>query len=287
MVRTRRAQQQHMQITRWLPNEVLIRIIRDAKRVDQVTLCRVSKLFHALSWPILYRTVVLHLDDTGLSAFCYSLIENPERADAIRSFTLKEAKQVAPLLRFDHYAPNFSPDYDNLGAAMNLMGSLEHLLLLFDDGLPAPSPQVPRTLNVSWAHPFWNARRGLSSSMRAMASIVADLSYPCLRRCVLQMAKGHWRKRFLLAHGSTLTEVSLGWWKESHSVESAPSGHCLPRLQVFHGSAELLPRLVGGTSLEGARLLYNNNPEQIFNDAALSLKVVFLPHSTVCGVQPV
>ncbi|KAJ7619644.1 hypothetical protein FB45DRAFT_931304 [Roridomyces roridus] len=46
-----------MRITRWLPNEVLGQIIQNAPRADQATLCRVSKLFHALVLPYLLRTV--------------------------------------------------------------------------------------------------------------------------------------------------------------------------------------------------------------------------------------
>ncbi|KAJ7612239.1 hypothetical protein FB45DRAFT_940138 [Roridomyces roridus] len=276
MVRTRRAHQLHMQITRWLPNEVLIRIIRDAEMADQATLCRVSKLFHALSLPILYRTVVLRLDDGGLSAFCSSLVENPERADAIRSFTIKKAKDSSSgsAIRFStmnkayHPDASFSPDYRTLGAAMKLMTNLERLLVLFDDG--CSSIPHPRAVAQKQPTPLSVERRRLNSSMDAMAPILAELTCPRLTACVLMLSKTYggddWLEQFLMTHGSKLTAISLALW-----VELSPPVPSVSQLRFFHGDADLLPRL-GGSNLEGARLLYTKASEQKFNDISLFLK---------------
>ncbi|KAJ7100512.1 hypothetical protein C8R44DRAFT_888321 [Mycena epipterygia] len=82
MVLTRRA---HKAISRWLPNEVLTEIIEVVPNLaDRASLCRVSKLFHALCLPILYRVVHLDVNLHSAVTFSSSLKENPARADAIR-----------------------------------------------------------------------------------------------------------------------------------------------------------------------------------------------------------
>ncbi|KAJ7675138.1 hypothetical protein B0H17DRAFT_1207877 [Mycena rosella] len=68
-------------ISQWLPNEVLTEIIQAATQEDQASLCRVSKLFHALSLPVLNRTVRL-AHYASASAFSSAIIENPTRGQA-------------------------------------------------------------------------------------------------------------------------------------------------------------------------------------------------------------
>ncbi|KAJ7619646.1 hypothetical protein FB45DRAFT_931307 [Roridomyces roridus] len=83
-------QRARMCITVWLPNEVLTEIVRNARKSDQATICRVSKLFYALALPILNRDVVLrshnHILEV-LEAFSSSMMESPVRADSVRSLT--------------------------------------------------------------------------------------------------------------------------------------------------------------------------------------------------------
>ncbi|KAJ7127556.1 hypothetical protein C8R43DRAFT_696548 [Mycena crocata] len=97
MVLTRR---QSKAILRWFPNEILIEILLNATKADQVSLCRVSKLFHKLCLPVLNRVVELDrpggLDST--TAFCSALIQNPTRAEAIRSFTATIGNHWPPTL---------------------------------------------------------------------------------------------------------------------------------------------------------------------------------------------
>ncbi|KAJ7184712.1 hypothetical protein C8R46DRAFT_1064858, partial [Mycena filopes] len=72
---------------RSLPTEVLTEIIQNTSKADQVALCRVSHLFQTLSLPVLYRVVRL-VARRGAPAFCEALVANPERAKAVRSFTV-------------------------------------------------------------------------------------------------------------------------------------------------------------------------------------------------------
>ncbi|KAJ6511008.1 hypothetical protein C8R45DRAFT_965887 [Mycena sanguinolenta] len=85
MVLTRRAYRQSMEISRWLPNEVLVHIIQLSSKADQASLSRVSRLFHDLCLPVLYRIVEIKCDD-AVDSFYSAIIKNPSRGDFVRSF---------------------------------------------------------------------------------------------------------------------------------------------------------------------------------------------------------
>ncbi|KAF7361546.1 F-box domain-containing protein [Mycena sanguinolenta] len=87
MVLTRRAYRQRMEISRWLPNEVLVQIIQHSLKADQATLSRVSKLFRELCLPVLYRAVQFK-DSHSINLFCLAIKRHLTRADSVRSFTL-------------------------------------------------------------------------------------------------------------------------------------------------------------------------------------------------------
>ncbi|KAJ6548145.1 hypothetical protein DFH09DRAFT_1087264 [Mycena vulgaris] len=71
-------------ISRWPPNEIITEIILAALQADQASLCRVSKLFHALCRPLLYRVVHPNTYDS-LMAFSSTIILDPALADLVRS----------------------------------------------------------------------------------------------------------------------------------------------------------------------------------------------------------
>ncbi|KAJ7757246.1 hypothetical protein DFH07DRAFT_461175 [Mycena maculata] len=128
MVLTRGAYRASRAITRWLPNEVLTEIIRAALQADQATLCRVSKLFHDLSLPILNRAAYLPLTPGAniiVREFCAAIIHNPSREDAIRFFSLR------PLFGYwPEWKSSVVPDLsDWLTKAMKSMLRLEHLVI--------------------------------------------------------------------------------------------------------------------------------------------------------------
>ncbi|KAJ6477571.1 hypothetical protein C8R45DRAFT_1076841 [Mycena sanguinolenta] len=119
MVTTRRAHRERMEISRWLPNEVLVHIIQHTLKTDQAALARVSKLFRDLCLPILYREVGIFEAISAIPSFCSGLIENPCRAHAVRSFTLN-----VPYSRY-HGHPEIPGDL--ILATLKLMLRLAHL----------------------------------------------------------------------------------------------------------------------------------------------------------------
>ncbi|KAJ7625835.1 hypothetical protein FB45DRAFT_1060451 [Roridomyces roridus] len=91
MVLTRRQWTALSSISR-LPNvELLTEIIDNvpAETHDLASICRVSKLLHALTLPFLNRDVVLVIYRARFVAFCSGLVENPTRGSAIRSFAIR------------------------------------------------------------------------------------------------------------------------------------------------------------------------------------------------------
>ncbi|KAJ6510758.1 hypothetical protein C8R45DRAFT_965109 [Mycena sanguinolenta] len=116
MVLTRRGYQQQMEISRWLPNEVLAHVIQHSPKADQAALCRVSKLFRDLCLPVLYRVVRIQ-NPSYITSFCSGIIENPSRAQAVRSFTLG--------LRYQDSRINIRCDL--VLAALKLMLRSDHL----------------------------------------------------------------------------------------------------------------------------------------------------------------
>ncbi|KAJ7619683.1 hypothetical protein FB45DRAFT_1063029 [Roridomyces roridus] len=92
-------------------------IIQNAPKSDQATLCRVSKLFHALVWPILNRTVTLRVDyrDDHIEAFCHAMVRSPERADSVRSLTFENGFEDCPT--------------DSVIESLQLMRRLEYLFI--------------------------------------------------------------------------------------------------------------------------------------------------------------
>ncbi|KAJ7473380.1 hypothetical protein FB451DRAFT_1249135 [Mycena latifolia] len=97
-------------ITQWLPNEIITEVIEATNSADLLSLCRVSRLFHELCLPIVYRSVqVVHRTQT--LAFCTALFETPTRAEFVRSFSAfmpgymasnVSLKAIKLMLRLEH-----------------------------------------------------------------------------------------------------------------------------------------------------------------------------------------
>ncbi|KAF7341921.1 hypothetical protein MSAN_02048000 [Mycena sanguinolenta] len=99
-----------------LPNELLVQIIQHSPAGKQAILCRLSRLFHDLCVPVLYRVVEIK-DSDSVALFCSAIIANPSRAGAVRSFTVDVSRS-----RIEHYG-------DLLLASLKLMLRLDHLFL--------------------------------------------------------------------------------------------------------------------------------------------------------------
>ncbi|KAF7361588.1 hypothetical protein MSAN_01192900 [Mycena sanguinolenta] len=104
-----------MDISHWLPNELLVHIIQQSPNADQAALCRLSKLFRDLCLPVLYRAVKLK-DPCSSTAFCSGIIENSSRADVVRSFILDVSYEDFRIDGRD----------DLVLASLKLMSRLEH-----------------------------------------------------------------------------------------------------------------------------------------------------------------
>ncbi|KAF7361570.1 hypothetical protein MSAN_01191000 [Mycena sanguinolenta] len=116
MVLIQRAHQESMEISQWLPNEVLLHIIEHSPKADQATLSSISKLFRGLCLPVLYRVVKIK-GYHAMKSFCSGTIENPSRGDSVRSFTLDVP-----------YSSSHIEGHSALIlAALKLMPKLEHL----------------------------------------------------------------------------------------------------------------------------------------------------------------
>ncbi|KAJ7759601.1 hypothetical protein B0H16DRAFT_1884961 [Mycena metata] len=90
MVLTRR---QYKTISRWLPNEILIEVIRAVAKADQATLARVCKLFHGLATPVIYSVVELR-KLTKIIGFCRCIVSNSSLSRFVRSLTLADYRVV-------------------------------------------------------------------------------------------------------------------------------------------------------------------------------------------------
>ncbi|KAJ7736211.1 hypothetical protein DFH07DRAFT_843051 [Mycena maculata] len=227
---TRRGHKARMAITLWFPNEVMTEIIRNVSRADQATLCRVSKIFNALSLPVLNRTVTIvgGLDNNQvhvLKAFCTALIAHPFRADAIRSLTFVGRGYIRTELED-------SESRELWLQSVKLMRRLEHLSI---------------------------------DSSRVVGQLVPKLSllnFPRILRCSLKIPADMWHvddvAAFLKLH-ATLTHVRIRI--------NGPVGHrsvSLPNLQYFDGYMAHLPSIVT-QHLRAARILWQTEGLEIDN----------------------
>ncbi|KAJ7611879.1 hypothetical protein DFH06DRAFT_154270 [Mycena polygramma] len=221
------------EILRICPNELVTEIIQHTSRLDQLTLCRVSKAFHKLSLPILIRGI--HINDYCSGAgLCQSLIDNHVRAEAVRSLT------VVYMYFESWFAVLGLPDFSTLlSESLLLMLNLqqlalhpyilrtEHMLRLLKDAV-FPRLQscdiVPRTMENTLnsilpaeylltlssflnRHPSLKRLR-IPSRNRITTSPEIRISLP-----KLQYYDGpHYLAPFLVARG--LREARL-WWDEA------------------------------------------------------------------------
>ncbi|KAJ7736202.1 hypothetical protein DFH07DRAFT_843031 [Mycena maculata] len=209
-----------------LPNEIITEIIRDVSMVDHATLCRVSKLFNALSLPFLNRTIVGRLDNNHvhvLKAFCTALIAHPFRADTIRSLTFVGRGYI------------WTEDSESRELwlqSMKLMRRLEHLSI---------------------------------DSTRVVGQLVPKLSllnFPRILRCSLKIPADMWHvdvvAAFLKTH-ATLTHVRI-YINGPIGHQSV----FLPNLQYFDGYMAHLPSIVT-QHLKAVRILWRIGGLEIDN----------------------
>ncbi|KAF7340880.1 hypothetical protein MSAN_02117500 [Mycena sanguinolenta] len=195
-----------MDISCWLPNEVLVHIIQHSGKADQATLCRLSKLFQDLCLPVLYRAVKIK-GPHSIASFCSGIIENPPRADAVRSVNL----QV-------HHSNYSDIHRDLILATLKLMSKLEYLSLsrfLLDD--------------------YHN--RILLEECNFPQLISCYLWLPSNRGRHFPIPLSDWTTSFLIRH-PTLKQVHLH--SDSRMVVSQSPRVSLPNLEFYAGHAAFI-----------------------------------------------
>ncbi|KAF8144193.1 hypothetical protein K438DRAFT_2029279 [Mycena galopus ATCC 62051] len=228
-------------ISQWLPTETLIEIIQTLPKIDQLTLCRVSELFHDLCLPAINRVVVLR-DYDRAKAFLEGMLENPSRVDAIRSFTVTDRARIL------HYTPEDRTKTvsfaDLLISSVKLMvPQLEHLsicpdLLETDHGIALQLYTFPRLLSCQIS-PFW------VTSARDSETQVSMLASDALGA-------------FLQRHPGLTHLHAFG-----HRLPLDPSPTLriqLPNLQHFEGEATLIPAMMAH-ELREARLYWSGRED--------------------------
>ncbi|KAF7361549.1 hypothetical protein MSAN_01188500 [Mycena sanguinolenta] len=210
-----------MEIFRWLPNEVLVQIIQHSAKGDQAVLARVSKLFRDLCLPVLNREVTINFPSAlkssrAMTSFCFGIIENPTRADAVRSFSLNSHIEIR---------------HDLVRAAFELMSKLDHLsidgfyrpicVLLAECNFPQltsceiwaarganPPPEQASAVAIFLAKHSTIKRLRLHSG-KVFVSLLGRLSLPNLEYC-----EGDAKLLLVIDNVIGLKEVRLNWTSE-------------------------------------------------------------------------
>ncbi|KAJ7612209.1 hypothetical protein FB45DRAFT_875095 [Roridomyces roridus] len=174
-----RVRKVYLPILEWLPDEVLIEIVRSAPKGNQAALCRTSKPFYALSLPILYQNVVLYLGEKTdiIDTFCLTVVGHPERADVIRSLRFKNVGYI----RYTWCLKSLN--YDLFFESLKRMNNLEHLS--FDDDTTSPedfssrlaSMTFPRLRHLAIYHPTSDSGR---AQVARIFSLHRDLTHVAL-----------------------------------------------------------------------------------------------------------
>ncbi|KAJ6511004.1 hypothetical protein C8R45DRAFT_1068846, partial [Mycena sanguinolenta] len=219
MVSTRRAS---MIIPSRLPNEILLQIIQLCPKADQASLSRISKLFHDLCLPILYRVVKFNRPSDAVTWFCSAVIKDPPRADFVRSFTVD----------FSYEKPLRG---DLLLSSLKLMRRLEHLFLS-ERALDGPQHSIllkkcnfPHLISLDiWSS--WRLGKELGSDLVAA----------------------------FLARHSTLKRVHI---RPSTKIDASQSIRVsLPNLEFYEGDAGFILSIVA-SDLKGAKLTWSDNTD--------------------------
>ncbi|KAJ6510752.1 hypothetical protein C8R45DRAFT_1068692 [Mycena sanguinolenta] len=234
MVLTRRAHRERMEISRWLPNEVLVQIIQHTPKAEQAILACVSKLIRDLCLPVLYRVIKLEYS-SAITSLCSVIINNPSRADAVRSCTLDV---------YDEPQDNVVRS-DLILATLKLMSRLEHLSIspfALDSGhclMLLEQCSFPQLISCD----FWVPSDSLDLSLTP-----SDLAVG-----------------FLIRH-STLRRVHFH--SDHRMVPCQPVHVSLPNLELYEGDAAFIP-LIDASGLKEVALTWRR-----MDDDNLDIEVI-------------
>ncbi|KAF7340883.1 hypothetical protein MSAN_02117800 [Mycena sanguinolenta] len=242
MVLTRRAHRL-AEIFRCLPNEILVEIIQHSHKMDQATLSRVSKLFHDLCLPVLYRDVKISSDHVipasiAIRSFCSGIVENPARADAVRSFSLD--------VPCDTW--NIEICCGLILATLKLMLKLDYLSI-FGSALDV------RQWDMLLEH--CNFSQLISCNIWAAPEAIPPL------------------EAFLARH-STLKRIHIhpGYRR---MVPSRSASISLPNLEYYHGNASFIPA-INATSLKKVQLDWHPEDDVDVDKYIIGISSMKKPH---------
>ncbi|KAJ7366192.1 hypothetical protein DFH08DRAFT_833685 [Mycena albidolilacea] len=183
-------------IAQWLPTETLIEIIETLPKTDQLTLCRVSELFHDLCLPAINRVVVLR-DYAHAKTFLEGILANPSRACAIRSFTVTDRACILrrPQQDWKKTMRSFADLLINLVKLM--VPQLEHLsicpdLLATDHGIDLQLYTFPRLLSC---HISPHTARDSETQTSTLAADALATFIPAMMAHELGEARLYWGGR--------------------------------------------------------------------------------------------
>ncbi|KAJ6510756.1 hypothetical protein C8R45DRAFT_965108 [Mycena sanguinolenta] len=226
-----------MEISLWLPNEILVQIIQQSPNADQATLLRVSKLFRDLCLPVLYRIVNLRpIRVDSVASFCSGIIGNSSRAEAVRSFTLK-----APWNRCTERRS------DLLLAPLKLMSNLTHLSISGLDDQPTcillEECHFPQLINCEIWAPLGNVHGFLPKPSDSIA--------------------------VFFAHHSTIKRVQL---HSSTWFASQLGRISMPNLESYEGDPNLIHAIDDATGLKAVKLSWRPRDERPVDKILLRIR---------------
>ncbi|KAF8066506.1 hypothetical protein FPV67DRAFT_1190596 [Lyophyllum atratum] len=201
-----------------LPLELLTEIADIIDLDTQLSLCRVSKLFHSLTVASVYRVICLYTP-SSVVACCSTLARRKEAAAAVRQFSIiyTPAEPAS-----SHYFASF---YSILGSALEHLPHLQELKLMVLD------PNYIQTLNNALFHSL----RHFECYLALTDSLILFLNrHPTI--IYLQTAPSE-----------ALTPSSMG---------SVLPRVILPKLQYFIGNSEGVSALVPDASLRAAFIFW-------------------------------
>ncbi|KAJ6510760.1 hypothetical protein C8R45DRAFT_921476 [Mycena sanguinolenta] len=244
----RRALMENMETSLWLPNEVLFYIMQHTPKADQAVLSRVSKLFHTLCLPVLNRDVKIK-GSRSISLFCSGIVQNPSRANAVRSFILARWAAESP---YSSALVTHRPDrpYENRVKIRNnlILASLQLMLRL-------------NHLSIS---PF------VLDESRHCRSLVEKPNFPRLISCNIWVPDGLLVEVFLAQH-SNLKRIYL---HSRHCMVPSESVRIsLPNLEYYEGDAVFI-LTVDAVRLKEVQLTWHSADDGDVDEITITLSSI-------------
>ncbi|KAJ6543913.1 hypothetical protein B0H19DRAFT_290407 [Mycena capillaripes] len=206
-------------ISSWFPAEIISEVILASPRGDRAAFCRVSKLFHNIGVPVLYR--VVNLPWESRDAFSRTILSNPFLAGLVRSLSIEHNPRSGK--------PKFHTKVlTQMLNSFQMLINLEHLSIIFH----LWCEQHYRAF-VQWSFPrLVSCHLGLSSTQSNYLALMSSF----------------------LQHHSSIRSFSSPLTGTSDKYEALPAPCSLPYLRNFRGAAPLVPLILDAQDLSEVML---------------------------------